>query len=382
MVLHGVRSSALFTLVWIIIVTLGVVDILQTPTTNTRQIYLPVVSRGEPIASTLPAPSGSSVWVSPEEIAALPTSGPAWEQLKTTADEDAGVPDLSDQDTNANVNVLAKALVYARTGEPQYRDDVVAALEVITFNNTEEGGRTLALGRELAAYVIAADLINLTNYDPNLDAQFQEKLSELLTKPLEGWGSEHKTLQETHELRPNNWGTHAGASRAAVAVYLGDAAELELTARVFHGYLGDLSAYNEFEYGEDLSWQADSELPVGINPAGAVKEGHSIDGAMPEEMRRGGEFHWPPLETGYPWEGLQGALLQADILHRAGYPAWEWEDKALLRAVQFLYDINWEPEGDDEWIPWLINKMYNTSFTTDAQAQPGKNIGWTSWVYP
>ena len=32
------------------------------------------------------------------------------------------------------------------------------------------------------------------------------------------------TLVSTHENRPNNWGTHAGAARAAVARYLGDSA--------------------------------------------------------------------------------------------------------------------------------------------------------------
>ena len=46
------------------------------------------------------------------------------------------------------------------------------------------------------------------------------------------------TLRGTHEQRPNNWGTHAGAARAAVALYLGDTAELSRTATVFRGWLG------------------------------------------------------------------------------------------------------------------------------------------------
>jgi hypothetical protein len=313
------------------------------------------------------------MWISGEELACLPTSGVAWEQLKAVADQESGQPDLGDQNDNTNVAVLAKALVYARTGKLQYRDDVVAALRIITFGNTEVGA--LALGRELAAYVIAADLIALANYDPDLDAQFRDKLRELLSKKLDA-----RTLQSTHEDRPNNWGTHAGASRAAVAVYLGDAAELERAAQVFKGWLGDRNSYAGFTYGR-LSWQADPHKPVGINPKGAMKEGHSIDGAQPEEMRRGGKFRWPPKETGYAWEGLQGALVQAEILHRAGYPAWEWEDRALLRAVQFLYDIDWEPEGDDEWQPWLVNYAYDTAFPATTPARPGKNMAWTDWTH-
>lgn len=317
-----------------------------------------------------------------EELARLPISGPAWTQLKSVADEQAPVPDLSDQESAANIAILAKALVYARTGQSKYRDQVVDALRVITFENTEdgEGGRVLSVGRELAAYVIAADLIDLTGYNPGLDNSFRAKLHNLLTKKLNGWGSE-KTLQQTHEERPNNWGTHAGATRAAIAVYLGDAAELERTATIFRAYLGDLSASNNFEFGDDLSWQANPNQPVGVNPKGATKEGHSIDGALPEEMRRGGRFRWPPRETGYPWEGLQGAIVQAEILRRAGYPAWEWQDRALLRAVQFLYDINWKPEGDDEWQIWLINRVYGTNFPTTSPADAGKNMGWTDWTH-
>ena len=98
-------------------------------------------------------------------------------------------------------------------------------------------------------------------------------------------------------------------------------------------------------------------------------------------MRRGGSFQWPPQKTGYAWEGLQGALVQAEILHRAGYPAWEWEDQALLRAVQFLHGIGWEAEGDDEWQPWLINYYYGTSFPVVIGARPGKNMGWTDWTH-
>jgi hypothetical protein len=165
-----------------------------------------------------------------------------------------------------------------------------------------------------------------------------------------------------------------------VAVYLGDAAELERTAQVFKGWLGDREAYAGFTYRE-LWWQCDPAQPVGINPKGCTRAGHSIDGAQPEEMRRGGPFQWPPVETGYAWEGLQGALVQAEILQRAGYPAWEWEDQALLRAVQFLYNIGWEAEGDDRWQMWLINYVYGTAFPTVTPVSAGKNMGWTDWTH-
>ena len=313
------------------------------------------------------------IWLTREELNALPVFGVAWENLKAAADQGPGEPDVSDQDQENNVYVLAKALVYARTGEKRYQDEVIENLMLAI--GTEEGGRTLAAGRNLVAYVIAADLINLPEANPENDERFREWLRHMLTNPLDG-----QTLRSTQELRPNNWGTHTGASRVAIALYLGDEAELARAAVVFIGWLGDRDTYDEFEYG-GLSWQADEDEPVGINPVGATKEGHSIAGAQPEEMRRGGKFRWPPKKTNYPWGALQGALVQAELLHRAGYNVWEWEDKALLRAVQFLYDIGWMPEGDDVWQPWLINYAYTTTFPAVTPSRPGKNMGWTDWTH-
>ena len=321
------------------------------------------------------------LWLAPEEIAALPMTGPAWEQLKNAADQVIGHPDLSDQDTTVNTLVLAKALVFARTGEAPYRQAVVAALTTIIEEKSEEQGRTLALARELVAYILAADLIDLRTYDSSLNRRFEVRLRELLTKPIGGWGMEPQSLRDTHEERPNNWGTHAGASRAAIALYLGDYAELERTAQVFHGYLGDRASYHGFEYGTDLSWQLDPTQPVGINPVGAQKEGYSIDGALPEEMRRGAKFRWPPKRTNYAWGAMQGVLVQAALLARAGYPVWEWEDRAILRAVEFLYTIGWQPKGDDQWMVWLINAVYQTEYPTAAKVNPGKNMGWTNWTH-
>jgi hypothetical protein len=315
------------------------------------------------------AAATKGIWISPAQVAALPARGQAWNALLAAANTPIGRPHLADQNDPTDVLTLAKALVGVRTGQRAYLEQ--ARANIMAAIGTERGGETLALGRNLAPYVIAADLVGLS---PAQDAEFRTWLRSTLTERLAG-----RTLRSTHEDRPNNWGTMAGASRAAVAAYLGDQAELARTAQVFKGWLGDRNAYAGFKYG-DLSWQADPLAPVGINPRGAIKEGHAIDGALPEEMRRGGTFQWPPLFTGYTWESLQGAVTQAEILHRAGYDAWQWQDRALLRAVQFLYGIGWKPVGDDAWIPWLIDARYGTHYATDPRAAPGKVMGWTAWT--
>ena len=80
-------------------------------------------------------------------------------------------------------------------------------------------GTALALGRELVAYVIAADLIDLKTLDPDLNSDFRETIKIFLTTPTLGGPA---SLIECHEKRPNNWGTRCGASRVAVAAFLGD----------------------------------------------------------------------------------------------------------------------------------------------------------------
>jgi hypothetical protein len=320
------------------------------------------------------------IWIGPKELAALNMAGQHWEQLKAQAKEPAGSPNLSDKDQDNNVYVLAKALVYARCSLElahaqcaslnlaKLRNEVIE--QVMAAMGTENGGGTLALGRKLAAYVIAADLVGLP---PEKDHTFRTWLQAVRHKTLE-----HETLISTHEERPNQKGTHAGASRAAIAVYLGDRADLERTAQVLKGYLGDRSAYAEFRY-RDLSWQCNPSQPVGINPKWCMKYGHNIDGVLPEDQLDCGAFQWPPCHTNAAWTALQGVLVQAVILHRAGYDVWNWQDRAILRAVQWLWHEAGYPTKD--WQSPLIDYFYGSQFWDGGKARHGKNMGWTGWTH-
>src|SRR5689334_23055900 len=105
------------------------------------------------------AQTANGIWVNAGELSALPMSGPAWNALKAWADAPPASPNLADQSQRDNISVLAKALVYARTGDKRYQSEAID--QCMGAINTELGGRTLALGRKLAAYVIAADLVAL-----------------------------------------------------------------------------------------------------------------------------------------------------------------------------------------------------------------------------
>jgi len=320
--------------------------------------------------SAAPGDERQGIWISPEEVRALPMEGVAWEALEKAAHRPLATPNLGGRDDDVDVLVLAKALVHVRTGEEALALEVRKAIGAAM--GTERQGDVLALARNLSGYVIAAELVGLP---PEEERAFRAWLAKLPTLSL-GGGS----LVSVHERRPNNWGTHAGAARVVVARYLGDKDELARVARVFRGWLGERDAYDGFQFG-DLSWQADPEHPVGINPKGAQRDGHSLDGVLPDDQRRSGGFRWPPPRENYVYEALQGALLQAMVLARAGYDSWEWGDRALLRAALWLErEAGFPAEGDDTWQPHVIHHVYGLELSLPEPARPGKSVGWTDWT--
>ncbi len=314
------------------------------------------------------------IWISAEEIEKLPTEGPAWEALRKVAYTHFG---RAKGDINDNHDVLtyAQALVAVRLGDAELR--ARAADNIMSAIGSENRGNVLALARNLLSYVVAADVIDLKSYRPDDDLRFRDWLRRVRTRRFGGQGS----LISVQEKRPNNFGTHATASRAAIALYLGEREELDRTARIFRGWLGDRSAYAGFKFG-DLDWQADPRRPVGINPKGTTKAGYNIDGVLPDDQRRGGGFTWPPPKENYVYGALQGALAAAYILNRAGYEAFNWQDQALLRAYRWLYDVaDFPATGDDRWQLPLVDFIYGTKFWDGKPVGHGKNMGWTDWTH-
>ncbi len=355
-----------------------------TPTETSTEAVTSVPPTVPPSPTTLPtatsvpptpAPSSSSLWLSPGEIAALPTSGAAWTSVQNTANGSWGSPDLANLNSLHDTNTLAGALVYARIGGESLRQKVADA--IVSAVGTESGSRSLETSRNIVSYVIAADLIDFRSFDPVREAQWRTWLAALRSKTLDG-----KTIISTQETRPNNWGTMAGAARVAIDRYIGDNADLARAATVFHGWLGDRSSYSGFDYGE-LSWQCNPTIPVGINPVDCTKDGHNTDGVLPDDQRRTGGFAWPAPKGSYPHEALQGAFVEAELLTRAGYPAWTWEESALRRAYVWLYDINNNPPGgDDSGYPFLVNKAYGTSFKAGSSpSSAGKNMCCLAWTH-
>lgn len=315
------------------------------------------------------------IWLTRAELNSLPTTGTAWENVVKYAKGSWGTAQISNQDSVHDTYVLAGGIYAARLNDNAMRTKTANA--IMSAINTENGGRVLALGRNLSGYVIAADLINLPAYNATMGNTFAAWLSGVRKEKM----TECDTLIICHGKRPNNWGTHAGGSRIAASVYLNDINDIAAAAKVFQGWLGDRSAYAGFKWG-DLSWQCNASAPVGVNVANCGEKSSII----PDDMRRGGSFRIPPAHTNYPWGGLEGAVIQANLLSRAGYPAWSWSNNAMLRAVMRLDELDrrfggWWASGDDVATVWLVQKAYNTSLRTVSPVRPGKAIGFSDYTH-
>ncbi len=333
-----------------------------------------------------PRPAGDYLLLSRAELLALPTSGPAWDALRAIADGPTDRPRLRDQDARHGLTTLATALVYARTGEPSYRDDARRQiLRVIGDEREGAGNAILALGRQLGSYVLAADFIDLDGAD---DQRFREWLDGIRTRELGGHGR-WRDLTGTHEDSANNWGAFAGASRIAASLYLGDTADVGAAAQILRGFLGDTAAWQGFQPVDDsASWACAPEDYVPVNPP-CRRDGVDLDGAIVRDISRGGDLRWPPGEDGvrYTLESLQGLVVQAELLTVNGYgDAWTWSDSAIRRAAEFVTRA--QAAGGDGWnrsevtmhLPWLLNARYDLGLPEEPAGQ-GRVFGYTDWLY-
>lgn len=320
-----------------------------------------------PVGVSAP-PDTLGIWTTREELRAKPMRGPAWEAVWNAAHQETSRPDVGDKDDRTNTRVLAAAIVYARTDDERFREKVVQSIEHLVAHG-QPRGRTLAWARETGAYVVAADLVGYRT------PQFEAWLRQV----ADVWqGADGRTLRGMFLKRPNNWGMHAFGSLCAIDWYLGN---LDALHALREYWVQGVEGPNPgFRYGDDLSWHADPADLRLINPAKTHRDGFSVGGFIPDDMRRGGQFQVPPVITGYVWEVMQGQVMAARILERYGKPIWEVGDRALYRAAYALEERlggEWAATGDDRWVLAFLDDAYGTGWSAGRDVWGhGKNTGW------
>lgn len=363
-------------------------QVCQTVTTTPTRTPTPTATRTP--TPTPPIVTGQGIWISLNELMTRPTSGTAWQSVLSDAGATWGSPDVANQDSNHDQSVLAGALVCARTG--QYCDKTLQGLTSAV--GTEDNTRWLAVGRNMLGYTIAADLLRAKGtLSGSSLTSVSTWLASFLTRQLPGNNS---GVPET--LTPFGSGSNAsaqeGAVYAAIAAYTGNTTKLNYVWNRFRLYSCDRANNPEqvinINTGFSGGWShtTDYSQACAINPKGTTKQGIRIDGADINDMVRGGNFAWPPGYTQYPWVGMEGYIPAALVLYRAGYPAFQVADQAVLRALDYLWFLKnntstdwWEPSRASE-VKHLVNVAYGKSFPVSYPTGGGRMVGYTDWTHP
>jgi hypothetical protein len=350
-----------------------------------------------PVAAQQTARPG--IWADRAELMRRPTSGADWDLLLRDAARDPGAADIANQDSEHDTYTLAAALVCVRTGNhcSEARQGVLNAI------GTESGARWLAVGRNLGAYVIAADLLDLRA------GTATGRDGERVEAWLRGWLAKQLRDNNSEDMRgfrpfhaAANAAAQEGFAYAAVAAYLRDTSALTRAWDAFRRFVCDPGAPDRENIYMTPSvrdnW-TDAANPCSVNPRGSTRSvpsgmpgsggSHRIDGSLPGDMRRGGAYQWRPGFTQYPWVGLEGLVPAAVVLQRAGYPAFQVADRAVLRTHEYLLWLR-DQTSDSRWfdgvrgrdIIQLVNHAYGTSFPINRTVGGGRTVGYTGWSHP
>ena len=369
---------------------------IQAIPTSTAVSVQPTATTSSQDTSSVNTSTSGGMWISSTELMSLPTSGTAWDKIRTAAYGSWGAADLKNQENKHDIYTLAGALVFARTGDPalrsKVRDAIIAAKR--SLDETSEWQTTngvLAAGRQLGTYVISADLIDLKNYDFVADTEFRIWLTAIRTTNI-GIHGRWKAITYTCENAAGNWNTFACASRIAASIYLGDMADVDRASAIIRAFFGERAyypanapgRYSYFQHtaGYQASWACADTTWTGINPT-CTKSGINIDGVLVEDASRGGGCCVLQGDgIMYSWEALQGLFVSTELLYRTGRYGnpYGWSNQALKRALDFMQRSGWGISNAAKYVPWIANARYGTSYATAANTT-GRIMSWGDWLY-
>jgi hypothetical protein len=384
--------------------TISPTPVLPTATATPIPTTSPYATPTSPITPT-PNPSQSAgIWISPQEIMALPNSGTAWAAVENAANSAWGSPCLNDDNCTHDVNTLAGALVAVRNNDSAMRSKVIQGLQSAMQSPVS---RVMELSRGLPSYIIAADIIDYRTSE--FDNFIKAVIAQATDQGHSATGGCHnagytpaycgddKSVLCTAVLDASSWGGQARAALTAGVLYLDKSPYVPSTNWAWTYIQEAVTAYKAFIGVSIANYLTCSNTDwhegfpkAGVNAKGAMRNGVSISGVLPEDWSRGAEYNWPPTNTEYMWEGMQGFVVTAVMMHRAGFVDFGDRNNVVVRAMDMLYGqgeaasnsptFNNPPTGDNSWIPWVVNYYANTDFNT-SPASYGKSMGWTDWTH-
>ena len=323
-------------------------------------------------------PGNEGILLDRDELLALPTQGEAWQAIISRVEAPRGGSHRLGARDESNTDVLAHALAGARLDDDGLRSFVRDKIaRVMRLPRPDDD--ILATLRNLQTYVISADVIELSRFDPATDTAFRSWLQTEIRAQYSGGGGGGSVVS-VHRTKVNNFGTHAGATRLAAALYLGDEEEFQAARDVWYSWTtGDPESAPEGRLWSGTDWQCDPELPRGINGAGCTRDGHSLDGVLPEDQRRCGEYAWPPCGTTYVHGAADGLLLSFWMLARHGESPWEWGDQAALRQMRWKYEVGHPPYEGFRWQIPVVEAAYGIDLPGNDPTATSTSFGFADW---
>ena len=323
--------------------------------------------------------------ISRADLMALPTSGTAWNSVRASADASAS-PDLCNQDNKADINALAAGIVYARTGDEEYKAKVIDLIgKAMASQKDGCNNAVLAMGRQLGGYVLAADFAGYR------EPVFTDWLAMVVEREVGGHSRWHQ-LRFTAYDSANNWGTFALASVTAVDIFLNRTADIEKDWQTFASYgvsyggqFNKTSDYNE--QWSCYSTTSSGKLPVAINPSvmlvnnapvPCIKSGINLDGAPVEDSSRSAFGSY----STYIHESLQGYAVMAQLWNRTGREGWTVNNSQVCRAVQFGDRAGRTNDSSVSYfVVHMANRFCGLSLPTNTPTSGGRMFGFSDWLF-
>ena len=184
---------------------------------------------------------------------------------------------------------------------------------------------TLALGRQLMAYVLAADFAELAGTpDVHVPVLAHDDPHGRSSAGTAIWNS----LYRTHIRSATNWGAYAGASRIAASLYLGDTRRRRRRrAAITQGFLGNRTAYRFSDRltlgGQVVVLRADATTRRSTAAADAAASSSTARSSPTSAAAV--SLAGRPATTGvqYQLDSIQGMGMQVELLYQNGYTsAW------------------------------------------------------------
>ena len=348
------------------------------------------------------------IWLTPAEIAQIPTDNPGWDSLVTWANKPMDLigelPCTAGEDTrgircqgeNETPRIMfAKAIVGMRTNDQTLIEQAKAELD-----NVPEAVRTWTEDtpskdpkwgqRHIPLIAVTA---NILDYRP---AELRAALNKVVREYT--WG-EDNTIEEQALLGLGNLPSHGRWALMSVAYLDEDFETVNQVVKAHAKFLGEENwdgRPNDHEFrlsslGNEDDWQnlqpGGKRDPIGIMPAGATWEGHGVGGLyLADQYRAGNGPVWPPAYTNYIYEGLAPNLTIAFAADHLGFEdVFSLGDYALLRTLLFQFSTHdgketWPPAGNDEWVvaavmTWAI-PVFGDSLPASLLPEPDAPVSW------